>query len=124
MYLTEQHVINRDDPRFAVLDAAAFKSKNLYNAANYEIRQAFIHQGVYLNYSEMQKRMQSHEAYKEKVKGRNLLTYTLQALKGGQSKQGIQGKVKPSGLTLTIKTQQQAIHQVRIIPGMVITLWR
>ena len=64
MQLVEQHIINRNDPRFALIDAAAFKSKNLYNATNYEIRQAFIHEGKYLNYSEMQWRMQSHEAYK------------------------------------------------------------
>jgi IS605 OrfB family transposase len=64
MNLVEQHVIGRDDPRFAAIDAAAFKSKNLYNAALYEIRQAFIHRGTYLNYSEMDRRMQSHEAYR------------------------------------------------------------
>jgi putative transposase len=64
MQLVEQHVIGKHDPRFAVIDAAAFKSKNLYNAANYEIRQAFIHTGAYLNYNEMDRRMQSHEAYK------------------------------------------------------------
>jgi putative transposase len=46
-----------------VIDAAAFASKNLYNAANYEIRQAFIREGHYLNYNEIQRRMQSHEAY-------------------------------------------------------------
>jgi hypothetical protein len=38
MQLTEQHVTDRKDPRFAVIDAAAFASKNLYNAALYEIR--------------------------------------------------------------------------------------
>jgi hypothetical protein len=42
----------------------SFASKNLYNAALYEIRQAFIFTGIYLNYNEMDKRMQSHEAYK------------------------------------------------------------
>jgi Resolvase, N terminal domain len=64
MQLVEQHVINRHDPRYSVIDEAAFKSKNLYNAALYEIRQAFIHEGKYLNYTEMDRRMQSHEAYK------------------------------------------------------------
>ena len=64
MQLVEQHIINRNDPRYSVIDEAAFKSKNLYNAALYEIRQAFIHEGRYLNYHEMDKRMQSHEAYK------------------------------------------------------------
>jgi putative transposase len=33
MQLVERHVIRRSDPRFAVIDEAAFKSKNLYNAA-------------------------------------------------------------------------------------------
>ncbi len=64
MQLVEQHVISRRDPRHAILDEAAFKSKNLYNAANYEYRQAFIHAGKYLYYNEVQKRMQWHEAYK------------------------------------------------------------
>jgi putative transposase len=64
MQLVEQHVIERKDPRFSVIDAAAFASKNLYNAANYEYRQAFIHEGKYLTYYEVQKRMQSHKAYK------------------------------------------------------------
>src|SRR6266567_1205567 len=64
MQLVEQHVIDRKDPRYSVIDEAAFKSKNLYNAALYEIRQAFIHEGKYLNYNEMDKLMQQHEAYK------------------------------------------------------------
>lgn len=64
MQLVEQHCISKRDPRFAIIDEAAFKSKNLYNAANYEYRQAFIHEGKYLTYNEVQKRMQSHEAYK------------------------------------------------------------
>ena len=64
MQLVEQHVIDKHDPRYALIDEAAFKSKNLYNAALYEIRQSFIHEGKYLNYHEVQRRMQSHEAYK------------------------------------------------------------
>lgn len=64
MHLVEQHVIDKNDPRYVIIDEAAFKSKNLYNAALYEIRQSFIHEGKYLNYNEAQRRMQSHEAYK------------------------------------------------------------
>jgi len=64
MQLVEQHVIDRKDPRYAAIDAAAFASKNLYNAALYEMRQAFIHEGRYLSYSQLDKLMQSHEAYK------------------------------------------------------------
>src|SRR5215469_1730195 len=64
MRLVEQHVISKRDPRYTVIDEAAFKSKNLYNAALYLVRQSYIHEGKYLNYHELQKRMQSHEAYK------------------------------------------------------------
>jgi putative transposase len=64
MQLVERHVIKRADPRFVAIDRAAFASKNLYNAANYVVRQSFIHEGLYLNYHEMDRRMQDHEAYK------------------------------------------------------------
>ncbi len=64
MQLVEQHVIGKHDPRYAAIDEAALKSKNLYNAALYETRQAYIFEGRYVNYNEMDKRMQSHEAYK------------------------------------------------------------
>ncbi len=64
MQLVEQHCIDKNDPRYVVIDDAAFKSKNLYNAANYEIRQAFFHDSTRLNYNEVRRRMQSHEAYK------------------------------------------------------------
>jgi putative transposase len=63
MQLVERHVIKRADPRFGAIDAAAFASKNLYNAANYVVRQSFIHEGIYLNYHEMHRRMKDHEAY-------------------------------------------------------------
>jgi putative transposase len=62
--LVEQHIISKHDPRYAAIDAAAFASKNLYNAALYLVRQTFIFEHRYLNYHEVQKRMQSHEAYK------------------------------------------------------------
>jgi putative transposase len=62
--LVEQHCISKHDPRYSVIDEAAFKSKNLYNAALYEMRQAFFTDGTHLNYNEIQRRMQSHEAYK------------------------------------------------------------
>ncbi|GAC1360577.1 MAG: hypothetical protein NVS2B12_07220 [Ktedonobacteraceae bacterium] len=63
MQLVERHVISRSDSRYAPLDAACFASKHLYNAALYEIRQAYIHEGKYLNYHAMDRRMQPHEAY-------------------------------------------------------------
>ena len=64
MQLVEQHIIGRNDPRYIAIDAAAFASKNLYNAANYEIRQVFIREGCFLSYNSLDKLMQTHEAYR------------------------------------------------------------
>ncbi|HEY4386514.1 MAG TPA: transposase [Ktedonobacteraceae bacterium] len=64
MQLVERHLVRSDDPRFAVIDAAAFASKNLYNQANYQIRQAFIHEGNYLPYAEIFHRVKEMDCYK------------------------------------------------------------
>ncbi len=64
MQVVEQHVMSKSDPRYEVIDQAAFASKNLYNAALYEMRQAFIFQQVRCTYPEMHARMKSHDAYK------------------------------------------------------------
>jgi putative transposase len=63
MQVVEQHLIRKTDPRFAIIDQAAFASKNLYNQANYQIRQAYIHEGKYLPYAEIFHRLKHHEAY-------------------------------------------------------------
>ena len=55
MQLVEQTIISKSDPRYSVIDEAAFKSKNLYNAALYEIRQAFFADGILLRYTQMDK---------------------------------------------------------------------
>jgi len=64
MQLVEQHVIARSDPRLAPIDAAAFKAKNLYNAANYLVRQAFIFESRYLSNKEVCHRMKQTDAYR------------------------------------------------------------
>jgi putative transposase len=63
MQLVEQHVIKRVDSRFAAIDVAAFKAKNLYNAALYLVRQFFIFEGRYLGYEDVYHQMKGHEAY-------------------------------------------------------------
>src|SRR5262249_51241403 len=45
-------------------DAAAFASKNLRNAANYLVRQSFIHEHIYLDNVKIYHLIKSHEAYK------------------------------------------------------------
>lgn len=63
MILVEQHVVKRSSPMFAEIDELAFRSKNLYNRANYSIRQTFFEGGVVLNYETLDKLLQSEESY-------------------------------------------------------------
>ena len=64
MQLVEQHIISRNDERFAPIDATAFKAKNLYNASLYLVRQAYIFEGRYLGYGVVYHQMKGHEAYR------------------------------------------------------------
>jgi putative transposase len=64
MQLVEQHVIDPQDARYDAIDRAAFASKNLYNAANYLVRQTFIQTGVWLRYETIYHQMKTHEAYR------------------------------------------------------------
>jgi len=160
MQLAERHIIKSTEYRFAQIDELAFKSKNLYNAANYVIRQSFVYGWSYINYNEMNRLMKSHQAYKampakvsqqilmildrnwksffeavkaykvddskftgrpkmpkykDKVKGRNILVYTIQAISSKLLKKGI---IKLSGTNLSIKTKvnPDRVCQVRLVP--------
>ena len=66
MQLVERHRVTRDHPQYALIDAAALASKNLYNQANYQIRQAFIHEGTYLPYAESYHRIKQMDCYKDR----------------------------------------------------------
>src|SRR5215475_6598722 len=157
MQLVEQHRIDRYDPRFAAIDAAAFASKHLYNAALYKTRQAFIHERRVIAYEELARDMKTSVEFRAlpaKVaqwvlrqvavawksyfaacaaweedptrflghpklpkyldkRGRNLLTYTEQAISRAPKNRGY---VVPSGLDIRVETRQTAIDQVRIVP--------
>ena len=158
MQLAERHIIKSTENRFVEIDGLAFKSKNLYNVANYVIRQSFVYGWGYINYNEMNRLMKSHQAYKDlpakvsqqilmildknwksffeavkaynieptkftgspklpkykdKVKGRNILVYTIQAISTKQLKKGI---IHLSGTNILIKTlvKPEQICQVRL----------
>ena len=64
MPLVEQTIIRKGDPRYDIIDHAAFASKNLYNAALYEMRQEFIFGHCWLCYETVYHRMKTHEAYR------------------------------------------------------------
>ena len=59
MILAEKHVVNKNNPMYKELDDLCFKSKNLYNATLYRIRQEYINNGKYLNYYDIQKEFQT-----------------------------------------------------------------
>nr|WP_244422432.1 hypothetical protein [Ktedonobacter racemifer] len=63
MQLVERHLIHPTDPRYAAIDAASFASKNLYNLANYHMRQSFIKTGKYLGYVEVYHLVKHTDAY-------------------------------------------------------------
>jgi len=46
--LAERHIIKSTEHRFVEIDKLAFQSQNLYNAANYVIRQSWSMDGVTL----------------------------------------------------------------------------
>lgn len=64
MRRVEQHVIERSHPTFGTIDEMAFASKNLWNLANYYVRQAFIFQHSYLNNTAIYHLVKSSDAYK------------------------------------------------------------
>ena len=51
----EKHIIKSNNPYYSMLDEFCFKSKNLYNFANYQIRQEFCKNNNYINYNQMDK---------------------------------------------------------------------
>ena len=74
---TERHIINKNHKLFNIIDSYSFKSKNLYNFANYAIRQEFINNGKYKNYNTLAKELKTHESYKEIGSGSGQQTLKL-----------------------------------------------
>ena len=156
----ERHIVKQNNPIWQQIDRLCFLSKNLYNYANYQLRQKFILEQVYLGYNKLYhlvKGTPDYQAlpakvsqqvlrlldknwksffkankaykiaaskftgrpklprYKDKVKGRNILTYTIQAIGKRWLKLGI---VKLSGTELSVKTKVSVsdIYQARIVP--------
>lgn len=61
----EQHNIKKNNKSFNIIDSLCFSSKNLYNYANYIIRQEFINNNKWIRDNELDKLLQQHETYKE-----------------------------------------------------------
>ena len=59
MQLVEQHIIKKSHKYYKELDGLCFLSKNLYNVANYYIRQEFIKSSDYSNFYKLDKLLNS-----------------------------------------------------------------
>ena len=161
MQLVEQHIIKKNHKFYKELDKLCFLSKNLYNVANYIIRQEFINTSNYLNYNKIDKLLNVDNIdykqlpakvsqqtlklldknwksffvsikdyknnpkkylgrpklpkYKDKVKGRNTVIYTTQALSKKELNKGII-KLSKTNIHFKTKIPIASINQVRIIP--------
>lgn len=59
----KKQIVRKGDPRFQMLDQAAFASKNLYNLCNYPMRQAYIHEKRHLPMKEAYALLKDTDAY-------------------------------------------------------------
>ena len=64
MLLAERHIIKRGHQFWTEIDHLSWQSKNLYNSANYLIRQNFIYGHGYLSYNQMASLMKGTEQYR------------------------------------------------------------
>jgi putative transposase len=64
MRLVEQHIIEKNHSCFTKIDEMAFASKNLWDLANYSVRQFFIFQHIYLDNPKVYHLVKGSDAYK------------------------------------------------------------
>jgi putative transposase len=158
MQLVERHVINKNHEFWSECDQICFLSKNLYNYANYQIRQHYFETRQILNFYDVYKLVsqtpdykalpskvskqiirrldknwisykQAIKAYyknpskftgrprlpkyKDKIKGRNIAPYPSDAISAVALRKGFSSLSKSK---ITLRTKQQKIDEVRIIP--------
>lgn len=61
----EQHQIKHTHRLWKICDDLCFKSKNLYNYANYIVRQEFINNNKWIHYNELYKLIKQDDVFKE-----------------------------------------------------------
>lgn len=57
----EKHIIKLNNKYYKILDEYCFKSKNLYNFANYHVRKVFIDTGEWLKYNKLDKMLKQKD---------------------------------------------------------------
>ncbi|MBR3515362.1 MAG: transposase [Lachnospiraceae bacterium] len=59
----EKHKIKQSNPYYPLIDGFCFSAKNLYNHANYLIRQEFVSNGNWLRYTDLDKTLRANIEY-------------------------------------------------------------
>lgn len=59
----EKHIIKKSDPHYLMLDRFCFSAKNLYNHANYVIRQKFCNDNIWIRYNDLDKLLRFDTEY-------------------------------------------------------------
>jgi putative transposase len=80
MQLVEQHIIRREDKRFAVLDRACFAAKNIYNAANYALRQTLFAEHRRMSYAEQEKHFKQKDLLPDQDLPMKVVQHVLKGL--------------------------------------------
>src|SRR5258708_17073361 len=80
MQLVEQHIVRREDKHFAVLDRACFHAKNIYNAANYELRQILFAQHRRMSYMEQEKHFKRGDLLPDQALPMKVVQHVLKGL--------------------------------------------
>lgn len=78
MQRSERHIISKTHPMWNICDKYCFKSKNLYNYANYQLRQHFIATSKIIKYNDFTKMLKHTEPFKDL--GSNSSQHTLKML--------------------------------------------
>lgn len=61
----EQQIIRKSHPLWNTIDKMCFNAKNLYNYANYIIRQEYLKSKTYIPYKKMNFNLKTHQQYKD-----------------------------------------------------------
>lgn len=59
----EKHIIKKSNPYYLMIDEFCFQAKNLYNHANYLVRQIFCEEAKWLRYNDLDKLLKSDIEY-------------------------------------------------------------
>jgi len=74
----ERHNINKNHPMYKIVDELSFKSKNVYNYANYIIRQEFVNNKKWIRYVDLSKQIKHTDCFMDL--GSNSSQMTLRIL--------------------------------------------